>query len=107
MRREYLGPRFFTRQSPRSHLVGPVGFSAGVIVQRWLPVSRRSGVRRRCDNSHSPQPGVPHGIKSVGEIGLVPTAGAVAAALREYEGVWHTELPMRNPSNRERADAWA
>ena len=30
----------------------------------------------------------------------------MAAALREHEGVWHTELPMRNPSNRERADAW-
>ena len=54
----------------------------------------------------SPQPGAPYGIKGVGEIGLVPTAGAVAAALREYEGVWHNELPMRNPSNRERADAW-
>ncbi|WP_420626681.1 molybdopterin cofactor-binding domain-containing protein [Candidatus Poriferisodalis sp.] len=54
----------------------------------------------------SPQPGAPYGIKGVGEIGLVPTAGAVAAAIREYEGVWHNELPMRNPSNRERADAW-
>ncbi|WP_423922810.1 molybdopterin cofactor-binding domain-containing protein [Candidatus Poriferisodalis sp.] len=54
----------------------------------------------------SPQPGAPYGIKGVGEIGLVPTAGAVAAAVREYEGVWHNELPMRNPSNRERADAW-
>ncbi|WP_419946044.1 molybdopterin cofactor-binding domain-containing protein [Candidatus Poriferisodalis sp.] len=54
----------------------------------------------------SPQPGAPYGIKGVGEIGLVPTAGAVAAALREHEGVWHNELPMRNPSNRERADAW-
>ncbi len=54
----------------------------------------------------SPQPGSPYGIKGVGEIGLVPTAGAVAAALREQEGVWHNELPMRNRANRERADAW-
>ncbi len=30
----------------------------------------------------SPQPDSPYGIKGVGEIGLVPTAGAVAAALR-------------------------
>ena len=54
----------------------------------------------------SPQPGAPYGIKGVGEIGLVPTAGAVAAAIHDYEGEWHNELPMRNPANRERADAW-
>ena len=29
----------------------------------------------------SPQPDSPYGIKGVGEIGLVPTAGAVAAAV--------------------------
>ena len=41
-----------------------------------------------------PQPGAPYGIKGVGEIGLVPTAGAVAAALHEYDGGWRTSLPM-------------
>jgi xanthine dehydrogenase molybdenum-binding subunit len=55
----------------------------------------------------SPQPGAPYGIKGVGEIGLVPTAGAVAAAIRAHDGTWHTELPMRNDANRERADAWS
>ena len=30
-----------------------------------------------------PQPRSPYGIKGVGEIGLVPTAGAVAAALHD------------------------
>ncbi len=54
----------------------------------------------------APQPGAPYGIKGVGEIGLVPTAGAVAAAIREFSGVWHHELPMRNEANRERASAW-
>jgi xanthine dehydrogenase molybdenum-binding subunit len=54
----------------------------------------------------SPQPGSPYGIKGVGEIGLVPTAGAVAAAVRSYDDSWPTELPMRNLANRERADAW-
>ncbi|MXW42860.1 MAG: molybdopterin-dependent oxidoreductase [Acidimicrobiia bacterium] len=44
----------------------------------------------------SPQPGAPYGIKGVGEIGLVPTAGAVAAALRAHNGTWHTSLPMGN-----------
>ncbi|MFK8023731.1 MAG: xanthine dehydrogenase family protein molybdopterin-binding subunit, partial [Ilumatobacter sp.] len=52
------------------------------------------------------QPDSPYGIKGVGEIGLVPTAGAVAAAIRGVTGEWHTELPMRNESNRERASAW-
>jgi xanthine dehydrogenase molybdenum-binding subunit len=53
----------------------------------------------------SPQPNAPYGIKGVGEIGLVPTAGAVAAALRAHDGQWRNELPMRNVANRERA--WA
>ncbi len=42
-----------------------------------------------------PQPKSPYGIKGVGEIGLVPTAPAVAEALRDYDGVWRTSLPMR------------
>jgi xanthine dehydrogenase molybdenum-binding subunit len=54
----------------------------------------------------SPQPDAPYGIKGVGEIGLVPTAGAVAAALRAHDGIWRSELPMRNEANRERAAAW-
>ncbi|MDH3250466.1 MAG: molybdopterin-dependent oxidoreductase, partial [Acidimicrobiia bacterium] len=36
----------------------------------------------------APDPNSPYGIKGVGEIGLVPTAGAVAAALHEIDGVW-------------------
>ncbi len=35
-----------------------------------------------------------YGSKGVGEIGLVPTAGAVAAALHAHDGVWRTTLPM-------------
>jgi xanthine dehydrogenase molybdenum-binding subunit len=42
----------------------------------------------------SPQPNSPYGIKGVGEIGLVPTAGAVAAALHAFDGVWRNRLPM-------------
>ena len=41
-----------------------------------------------------PQPDAPYGIKGVGEIGLVPTAGAVAAALHQVDGVWRTRLPF-------------
>lgn len=42
-----------------------------------------------------PQPRSPYGIKGVGEIGLVPTAGAVAAALHAADGRWRTSLPMQ------------
>jgi xanthine dehydrogenase molybdenum-binding subunit len=42
-----------------------------------------------------PQPRAAYGIKGVGEIGLVPTSGAVAAALHMVDGVWRTRLPMR------------
>ncbi|HMK97575.1 MAG TPA: molybdopterin cofactor-binding domain-containing protein, partial [Acidimicrobiales bacterium] len=41
-----------------------------------------------------PQPRSPYGIKGVGEIGLVPTAGAVAAALHAFDGQWRNVLPM-------------
>ncbi|NCZ87968.1 MAG: selenium-dependent xanthine dehydrogenase [Actinobacteria bacterium] len=47
----------------------------------------------------SPQPNAPYGIKGVGEIGLVPTAGAVAKALHELDGVWRNQLPMRRAAN--------
>ena len=43
----------------------------------------------------SPEPSAPYGIKGVGEIGLVPTAGAVAAALHAVDGAWRNRLPMR------------
>ena len=46
----------------------------------------------------SPDPNSPYGIKGVGEIGLVPTAEAVAAAApRDDE--WRHELPMRTERN--------
>jgi xanthine dehydrogenase molybdenum-binding subunit len=44
-----------------------------------------------------PQPRAPFGIKGVGEIGLVPTAPAVAAALHALDGEWRASLPMRRP----------
>ncbi len=44
-----------------------------------------------------PDPYGPYGAKGVGEIGLVPTAGAVANALYRFDGVRRTELPMKLP----------
>jgi xanthine dehydrogenase molybdenum-binding subunit len=43
-----------------------------------------------------PQPEGPYGAKGVGEIGLVPTAAAVAGALHAHEGRWRDRLPMRD-----------
>jgi len=37
-----------------------------------------------------------YGAKGAGEIGLVPTAGAVAAALHSYDGIHRTSLPMQD-----------
>jgi CO/xanthine dehydrogenase Mo-binding subunit len=42
------------------------------------------------------QPEGPYGAKGVGEIGLVPTASAVAAAAHSYDGIWRTQLPMKD-----------
>ncbi len=43
-----------------------------------------------------PQPEGPYGAKGVGEIGLVPTAAAVAGALHAHDGRWRTDLPMKD-----------
>jgi xanthine dehydrogenase molybdenum-binding subunit len=43
-----------------------------------------------------PEPEGPFGAKGVGEIGLVPTAAAVAGALEAFDGVRRRTLPMRD-----------
>ncbi len=37
----------------------------------------------------------PYGAKGIGEIGLVPTAGAIANAFYAYDGIKRTKLPMK------------
>lgn len=44
-----------------------------------------------------PDPHGPYGAKGVGEIGLVPTAAAVANALFRYDGVRRYKLPLELP----------
>lgn len=44
-----------------------------------------------------PDPNGPYGAKGVGEIGLVPTAAAVANALRQFDGIQRHTLPMDLP----------
>ncbi|MBI6545644.1 MAG: selenium-dependent xanthine dehydrogenase, partial [Cyanobacteria bacterium NC_groundwater_1444_Ag_S-0.65um_54_12] len=43
-----------------------------------------------------PEPTGPYGARGVGEIGLVPTAPAVAGALHAFDGIRRTRLPMKN-----------
>jgi len=43
-----------------------------------------------------PEPEGPLGAKGVGEIGLVPTAAAVAGALEAFDGVRRRNLPMKD-----------
>lgn len=47
-----------------------------------------------------PDPYGPYGAKGVGEIGLVPTAAAVANALYQYDGVRRKSLPMPLPKRK-------
>jgi len=51
-----------------------------------------------------PQPRSAYGIKGVGEIGLVPTSGAVAAALHMADGIWRNTLPMRRTADADADD---
>lgn len=74
--------------------------------EQGMPVSfklREIGVLRARDmpevevlliEEHEPEG--PFGAKGVGEIGLVPTAGAVGNALYAFDGVRRTRLPMKD-----------
>lgn len=64
---------------------------------------RKLGVLRASDMPkvevrfvEAPLPDGPFGAKGVGEIGLVPTAGAVANALYRFDGKRRTQLPMKD-----------
>ena len=47
-----------------------------------------------------PDPYGPYGAKGVGEIGLVPTAAAVANALYQFDSIRRTRLPMKQSKRR-------
>lgn len=63
--------------------------SQGIIPAKGMPPVE-------CIFIEEPQPEGPYGAKGVGEIGLVPTAGAVAAAAHAFDGRWRTRLPMKD-----------
>lgn len=61
----------------------------GVLRARDMPKTRVILVEE-----HEPEG--PFGAKGVGEIGLVPTAGAVAGALEAFDGIRRMTLPMKD-----------
>ena len=71
------------------HIVTPTLKSQGIIPASGMPAVT-------CIFIEEPQPEGPYGAKGVGEIGLVPTASAVAGAAHAYDGIWRTSLPMRD-----------
>lgn len=44
----------------------------------------------------SPDPETAYGARGVGEIGLVPTAPAIAGAMEKFDGIRRTTLPMKD-----------
>jgi xanthine dehydrogenase molybdenum-binding subunit len=74
--------------------------------ENGMPVTftlRELGVLRAADMPEvevilveDPEPEGPFGAKGVGEIGLVPTAPAVASALAAFDGVRRLRLPMKD-----------
>ncbi|MGH2750585.1 MAG: selenium-dependent xanthine dehydrogenase [Actinomycetota bacterium] len=63
--------------------------SQGIIPAKGMP-------EVECIFIEEAQPEGPYGAKGVGEIGLVPTAGAVAGAVHAFDGKWRTTLPMKD-----------
>jgi xanthine dehydrogenase molybdenum-binding subunit len=70
-------------------ILTPTLKSQGIIPAKGMP-------EVECIFIEEPQPEGPYGAKGVGEIGLVPTAGAVAAALHAHDGRWRNRLPMKD-----------
>ena len=61
-----------------------------------LPTSKDLPLKMEQLFVETPHPQGPYGARGVGEIGLVPTAPAVAGALEAFDGVHRTSLPMKD-----------
>jgi selenium-dependent xanthine dehydrogenase len=97
-------------------LEGSIHMGLGYAISEDLPMEggrpkstmlRKCGILRAKDMPEMevigvevPDPYGPYGAKGVGEIGLVPTAGAVANALYQFDGVRRRSLPMKLPRKR-------
>jgi selenium-dependent xanthine dehydrogenase len=86
--------------------------SEGIVMEGGRPNSthlRKMGILRAKEMPEIEVIGVevpdaygPYGAKGIGEIGLVPTAAAVANALYQYDGVRRVKLPVSLPNARRR-----
>lgn len=103
-----FNPTLFEGQLEGSiHMGLGYAISEGMFMQDGRPTStmlRKMGILRAKEMPEMeiigvevPDPYGPYGAKGVGEIGLVPTAGAVANALYQFDGNRRHELPMRIP----------
>ncbi len=101
-----INPTLFEGQIEGSiHMGLGYAISEDMVYENGVPKStrlRKCGILRAKETPKMvvigvevPDPHGPYGAKGVGEIGLVPTAGAVANALYQFDKVRRYELPMR------------
>lgn len=100
-----INPMLFEGQIQGSvHMGLGYALSEELILKDSVPVSyhmRKLGILRAKDMPEVrvipvevADPHGPYGAKGVGEIGLVPTAAAVANAFRHYDGIQRFKLPL-------------
>ena len=108
--------RIFNPTLFEGQLEGSIHMGLGYAISEDLPLAggvpkstmlRKCGILRAKDMPEMeiigvevPDPYGPYGAKGVGEIGLVPTAGAVANALYQFDGNRRHKLPMKLPRKR-------
>lgn len=106
-----FNPTLFEGQLEGSiHMGLGYAISEELVMEKGRPKStmlRKCGILRAKDMPEMqvigvevPDPYGPYGAKGVGEIGLVPTAGAVGNALFQFDGVRRTTLPMALPKKK-------
>jgi len=72
----------------KSRLVSVKLRDCGVLTADQTPEIEVIGIEEK-------DPVGPYGAKGIGEIGLVPTAAAVANALYTFDGIRRKKLPMK------------
>lgn len=101
-----INPTLFEGQIEGSvHMGLGYAISEELELEKGIPKStrlRKMGVLRAKETPEIvvigvevPDPNGPHGAKGVGEIGLVPTAGAVANAFYQFDGKRYFKLPIK------------
>ncbi len=101
-----INPTLFEGQIEGSvHMGLGYAISEELVLEGGIPKSfnlRKLGILRAKETPEIevigvevPDPHGPHGAKGVGEIGLVPTAGAVANAFYRFDGVRYYKLPIK------------